>query len=247
MLRQKLFKDFLKNKELLHEINKPKAQLKEEKAAHVATKERLEEEKNYLAIRDQLIEIHFALVHKIVKDFKYFPKSLQREDLYQEGILGLIKALDNYEDLGYDFIAYATPTIKREITKLIRGLQTTSISKGVFEKEKQTRQTSNIPLEEWEEATQPRWSTILNPHQLWLKQYNHELFLKNLKNILNPQEFEIIRLSFGITLGNVNEEPQIEYSNKNIGQILNLSSRQVAIIKNQAITKLQKIYKERNK
>ncbi|WP_339332517.1 sigma-70 family RNA polymerase sigma factor, partial [Paulownia witches'-broom phytoplasma] len=95
MLREELFKDFLKNK------------------------------KN-LAIRDQLIEMHLPLVKKIVKKFKYFPKALQREDLYQEGVLGLIKALNNYQDLGYDFIVYATPTIKGEITELIRGLQTTS-------------------------------------------------------------------------------------------------------------------------
>ncbi|AGL90894.1 sigma-70 family RNA polymerase sigma factor [Candidatus Phytoplasma australiense] len=212
MLRQKLFKDFLKNK------------------------------KN-LAIRDQLIEMHlkepFSLVKNIVKQFTYFPKSLKREDLFQEGVLGLIKALNNYKDLGYDFIAYAKPTIKSEITKLIRGLQTASIPKEVFEKEKQTSNIP-IPLEEWEEATQPRWSTILNPHQLWLKQVNHELFLKKLKNILNPQEFEIIRLSFGISLENVNEEPQqIEYSNKNIGQMFNLSLRQVEKIKTRAITKLR--------
>ncbi|XFE94720.1 hypothetical Protein psc5_00110 [Candidatus Phytoplasma solani] len=45
---------------------------------------------------------------------------MTKEDLYQEGVLGLIKALDNYQDLGYDFIAYATPTIKSEIRELIR-------------------------------------------------------------------------------------------------------------------------------
>ncbi|CAM11593.1 RNA polymerase sigma factor [Candidatus Phytoplasma australiense] len=151
MLRQKLFKDFLKNK-------------------------------NNLAIRDQLIKMHFPLVKKIANKFKYFPKSLQREDLYQEGILGLIKSLDNYEDLGYDFIAYATPTIKGEITELIRGLQTTSTPIKVFRKEKQT---SNIPFEE----NQPQSinNNNLNPHQIWLNQANHELFLKKLKNILNPQ------------------------------------------------------------
>ncbi|BAD04588.1 hypothetical protein PAM_503 [Onion yellows phytoplasma OY-M] len=57
MLRQKLFKDFLKNK------------------------------KN-LAIRDQLIEMHLPLVKKIANQFKYFPKSLQREDLYQGFFVG---------------------------------------------------------------------------------------------------------------------------------------------------------------
>ncbi|MGL9687355.1 MAG: sigma-70 family RNA polymerase sigma factor, partial [Candidatus Phytoplasma sp. TWB_XP] len=105
MLRQKLFKDFLKNK------------------------------KN-LSIRDQLIEIHLPLVKKIVKQFKYFPKALQREDLYQEGILGLIKALNNYQDLGYDFLSYAKTMIKSEITELIRGMQTTSTPIKTFRKEK---------------------------------------------------------------------------------------------------------------
>ncbi|GLH60860.1 hypothetical protein PAWBP_5980 [Paulownia witches'-broom phytoplasma] len=52
------------------------------------------------------------LVNKLVKQFKYYPRVLQKEDLYQEGVLGLIKALNHYQDLGYDFIAYATPTIK---------------------------------------------------------------------------------------------------------------------------------------
>ncbi|WP_017191699.1 sigma factor, partial [Poinsettia branch-inducing phytoplasma] len=61
MLRQKLFKDFLKNK------------------------------KN-LEIRNQLIELHLPLVKKLAYHFKYYPKVLTKEDLYQEGILGLIKA-----------------------------------------------------------------------------------------------------------------------------------------------------------
>ncbi|MGL9687448.1 MAG: sigma-70 family RNA polymerase sigma factor, partial [Candidatus Phytoplasma sp. TWB_XP] len=130
MLRQKLFKVFLKNK------------------------------KN-LAIRDQLIEFHYPLVKKIVKQFKYFPKALQREDLYQEGILGLIKALNNYQDLGCDFIVYATPTIKGEITELIRGMQITSTSREAFRKEKQV---SNIPFEE--KQHQSIKANNLNPHQI---------------------------------------------------------------------------------
>ncbi|WP_339332499.1 sigma-70 family RNA polymerase sigma factor, partial [Paulownia witches'-broom phytoplasma] len=195
MLRQKLFKDFLKNK------------------------------KN-LAIRDQLIEMHLPLVNKLVKQFKYFPKALQKEDLYQEGILGLIKALNNYQDLGYDFLSYAKTMIKNEITELIRGLQTTSTSREVFRKEKQV---SNIPFEE----TQPQSINInnLNPHQIWLNQVNHELFIEKIKSNLNKQEFEIIRLSFGIPLKIQNQYPQIEYSNKDIGKMLNLSATQVKFIK----------------
>ncbi|MFG6084464.1 hypothetical Protein psc1_02310 [Candidatus Phytoplasma solani] len=77
MLREELFKEFLKN------------------------------QKN-LEIRNQLITLHLPLVKKLVYQFKYYPKLLTKEDLYQEGILGLIKALNNYQDLGYDFISYAT-------------------------------------------------------------------------------------------------------------------------------------------
>ncbi|AGL90054.1 sigma-70 family RNA polymerase sigma factor [Candidatus Phytoplasma australiense] len=212
MLRQKLFKDFLKNK-------------------------------NNLEKRNKLIEMHFPLVKKIANQFKYFPKSLQREDLFQEGVLGLINSLKGYEfqEEIDQFIGYAIEHIKFAIHELIRKCQSASMP------QKHKKIITKIGFEEWEEAKQPRWSTILNPHQLWLKQANHELFLKKLKNILNPQEFEIIRLSFGIPFGNINEEHQIEYSNKNIGQMLNLSSRQVAIIKNKAIAKLKKIYKKGNK
>ncbi|WP_339332588.1 sigma-70 family RNA polymerase sigma factor, partial [Hydrangea phyllody phytoplasma] len=138
-----------------------------------------------LAIRDQLIEMHLPLVKKIVKQFKYFPKALQREDLYQEGILGLIKALNNYQDLGCDFIVYATQTIKGEITELIRGLQTTSISREVFRKEKQV---NNIPFEE--KQTQSFKANNLTPHQIWLNQVNHELFIEKIKSNLNKQELE---------------------------------------------------------
>ncbi|WP_374695661.1 sigma factor-like helix-turn-helix DNA-binding protein [Areca yellow leaf disease phytoplasma] len=72
------------------------------------------------------------------------------------------------------------------------------------------------------------------------------MFIQTIKSILNPQEFEIIRLSFGIPLKNQNQSPQIEYSNKNIGKMLNLSATQIKFIKNKAITKLKKNIK-RNK
>uniref|UniRef100_UPI000363BCBA sigma-70 family RNA polymerase sigma factor n=1 Tax=Italian clover phyllody phytoplasma TaxID=1196420 RepID=UPI000363BCBA len=137
MLRQELFKDFLKNK------------------------------KN-LEIRNQLIELHLPLVKKLVNQFKYYPRVLTKEDLYQEGILGLIKALNNYEDLGYDFIAYATPTIKSEIRELIRKSHSLSLPQ-------KNHKTDNLSFRE--EFYEPYQINKLNPHQLWLKKVNHEIFL----------------------------------------------------------------------
>ncbi|GLH60640.1 sigma-70 family RNA polymerase sigma factor [Paulownia witches'-broom phytoplasma] len=200
MLREELFKDFLKNK------------------------------KN-LTIRYQLIDLHLPLVNKLVKQFKYYPRILQKEDLYQEGVLGLIKALDNYVDLGYDFIAYATTTIKSEIRKIIRKNHSPSIPQKNHKKD-------NLSFQE--EFFEPYQINKLNPHQLWLKQVKHENFLKKMKAKLSENEFQIIHLSFSVPLGNINENYQTSYSNEEIAQKLHLSLKQVENIKNIAIKKLKK-------
>ncbi|MDC9032161.1 sigma-70 family RNA polymerase sigma factor [Columbia Basin potato purple top phytoplasma] len=207
MLRQELFKDFLKNK------------------------------KN-LEIRDQLIGLHLPLIKKIVNQFQYYPRVLTKEDLYQEGILGLIKALDNYEDLGYDFIAYAAPTIKSEIRELIRK----SHSPSILQK---TTKPNNISFKE-EQYTQPNWNKTLNPHQLWLKQVNHEIFLKKMKAKLSENEFKIIHFSFGVPLENINEDYQRRYTNTEIAEKINVSLKQIENIKNIAIKKLKKYIEKRN-
>jgi RNA polymerase sigma factor (sigma-70 family) len=208
MLRQKLFKDFLKNK-------------------------------NNLEIRNKLIELHLPLVKKIVYQFKYYPKFLTKEDLYQEGILGLIKALNNYQDLGYDFIAYATPTIKSAINKLIRKSHSPSIPQ-------KTTKPNNISFKE-EQYIQPNWDKILNPHQLWLKQVKHELLIKKLKTKLSKNEFNVICLNFGISLENNNKPNQQPLSNHAIAQKLNLTLRQIENLKKDAIKKLNLNYKNKEK
>ncbi|WP_341266759.1 sigma-70 family RNA polymerase sigma factor [Candidatus Phytoplasma fraxini] len=192
-------------------------------------KDFLKNKKN-LIIRHQLINLHLTLVNKLVNQFKYYPRLLERQDLYQEGVLGLIKVLDKYVDLGYDFISYAKSNIKSEIRELIRKSHLPCIPQ-------KTHKTNNTFFQE-EKHT---WHyQILNPHQLWLKQVNHELFLKKLKTKLNKKEFNVIRLNFGVPLGNINEDYQPSYSNQEITQILNLTLRQVETLKNIAINKLKK-------
>jgi RNA polymerase sporulation-specific sigma factor len=189
--------------------------------------------KKNLEIRDQLIELHLPLINKLVNQFKYYPKLLERQDLYQEGVLGLIKSLANYQDLGYDFIAYATPTIKSSINKLIRKSHSPSVPQ-------KTIKSNNISFKE-EQQCKSVIINNLNPHQLWLKQVNHEQFIKKLKTKLSKNEFNVIRLSFGIPLENINEDYQSNYSNLEISKRLNLTKTQVENIKKIAINKLKKI------
>ncbi|WP_373402938.1 sigma-70 family RNA polymerase sigma factor [Candidatus Phytoplasma solani] len=208
MLRQELFKDFLKNK------------------------------KN-LEIRNQLIELHYPLAKKISSKFKYYPKLLTKEDLYQEGVLGLIKALDNYQDLGYDFIAYATPTIKSEIRELIRKSHSPSIPQ-------KTTKPRNISFNENQHSQQTIYDKIPNPHQLWLKQVKHELLIKKLKTKLSKNEFNVICLSFGVTLGDINEpNHQPTLTNQEIAQKLKLKLSQIENLKDNAIRKLNPNNKKR--
>ncbi|TKA88254.1 MAG: DNA-directed RNA polymerase sigma-70 factor [Candidatus Phytoplasma asteris] len=171
------------------------------------------------------------LVKKLVYQFKYYPRVLTKKDLYQEGILGLIKALNHYQDLGYDFMAYATPTIKSKIREIIRKSHSPSIPQ-------KNHKTDNLSFRE--EFYEPYQINKLNPHQLWLKQVKHEKFLKKMKAKLSETKFKIIHLSFGVPLGNINEDYQRCYTNAEIAEKLNLSLKQVENIKNIAIKKLKK-------
>jgi RNA polymerase sigma-B factor len=102
------------------------------KAAHAsvkaekkpAAKERRLEEANALqkeadALREQLIKKNERLVRFLARKFK--DKGEPLEDLIQQGMIGLIHAIDRYDpDRGVKFSTYATPTIMGEIKRYFR-------------------------------------------------------------------------------------------------------------------------------
>lgn len=68
--------------------------------------------------RDYLIENNMRLVHSIAK--KYFGMNYY-ESIVQEGMIGLIKSVDNFEvDRGLQFSTYAYFKIKGEMQRFIR-------------------------------------------------------------------------------------------------------------------------------
>ncbi|MDV3198513.1 MAG: sigma factor, partial [Vigna little leaf phytoplasma] len=145
-------------------------------------------DKSNFKLREKLIILHLPVVKKIVYQFKYYPRCLTRADLEQEGISGLNKALNRYQDLGYDFLAYAKPHIKK------------TISEAIWKMTKAITLVSSV--DNYDYLLAP---PSLNPHQLWLTQVHHELFLKKMKTTLSTKEFQIIHFSFGVPLGNINE------------------------------------------
>ena len=69
--------------------------------------------------RDDMIVSNIPLVHSIANRFR--GRGAEYADLYQAGCVGLIKAVDNFdESRGFSFSTYAVPVIMGEIKRLFR-------------------------------------------------------------------------------------------------------------------------------
>ncbi len=69
--------------------------------------------------REQKIRENLGLVHACAKRFK--ARGMEYDDLYQAGCLGLVKAVDGFdESRGLKFSTYAVPVIVGEMRRLFR-------------------------------------------------------------------------------------------------------------------------------
>ncbi len=83
--------------------------------------------------RQQMIEDNIALVHSCANKFR--GRSVEYDDLFQAGCVGLVKAVDGFdEDRGFSFSTYAVPVILGEIKRIFRDGGTVKVSRGMKEK-----------------------------------------------------------------------------------------------------------------
>lgn len=82
--------------------------------------------------RDRLIQENLGLVWSIVRRFG--GRGQEPEDLFQIGVIGLIKAIDKF-DIGFDvqFSTYAVPMITGEIKRFLRDDGMVKVSRGLKE------------------------------------------------------------------------------------------------------------------
>ncbi|MBQ7919393.1 MAG: SigB/SigF/SigG family RNA polymerase sigma factor [Lachnospiraceae bacterium] len=82
--------------------------------------------------RELLIEKNLGLVHAVVS--RFLGRGVEREDLFQIGVIGLMKAIDRF-DLSYDvkFSTYAVPLITGEIKRFFRDDGPVKISRSIKE------------------------------------------------------------------------------------------------------------------
>ncbi|MFW6190425.1 MAG: sigma-70 family RNA polymerase sigma factor [Candidatus Bipolaricaulota bacterium] len=106
------------NEELLEELK----QLEEEKEKTDGESAAGELKERISKLKDQLIEQNIGLVKSIAGDFTH--SGLEFEDLRQAGYIGLLNAVENYDqNQGAKFSTYASHLIKGEIRHQIRDEQ----------------------------------------------------------------------------------------------------------------------------
>ncbi|MBQ3573211.1 MAG: SigF/SigG family RNA polymerase sporulation sigma factor [Clostridia bacterium] len=82
--------------------------------------------------RNELIVRNMGLVHSVVK--RFLGRGYERDDLFQVGCLGLIRAAERFEaDFGVKFSTYAVPMIIGEIKRFIRDDGIIKVSRGLKE------------------------------------------------------------------------------------------------------------------
>ncbi|MCC8022223.1 MAG: sigma-70 family RNA polymerase sigma factor [Clostridiales bacterium] len=83
--------------------------------------------------RDEIINANYGLVHACANRFK--GRGIEYDDLYQAGCIGLIKAVDGFdESRGFAFSTYAVPVILGEIKRLFRDGGSIKVSRSLKEK-----------------------------------------------------------------------------------------------------------------
>ena len=88
------------------------------------------DDKQKVKAKDLLIKGNLKLVLSILK--KYSNRADNLDDLFQIGVIGLIKAIDNFNvDLGLKLSTYAIPMISGEIRRYLRDNQLLRVSRSV--------------------------------------------------------------------------------------------------------------------
>lgn len=92
--------------------------------------------------RDEAVERNIGLVHACAKRFK--GRGIEYDDLFQAGCLGLVKAVDNFDEShGVRFSTYAVPVILGEMRRLFRDGGTVKVGRALKELSMKAVKTSH--------------------------------------------------------------------------------------------------------
>lgn len=120
--------------------------------------------------RDERIKENLGLVHSCAH--KLTGRGVDYEDLFQAGCVGLIKAVDGFDETrGFLFSTYAVPVILGEMKRIFRDDGTVSVSRSLKEKGRKINQEK----------------------EKFIKKYDREPTVRELAQLLGYDEFETVQ------------------------------------------------------
>ncbi len=175
--------------------------------------------------REILIERNLRLVAHIAK--KYQSTEDELDDLISIGTVGLIKAINSYDDAkGSRIGTYAARCIDNELLMMLRGKKKVSKEVSIYEPIGVDREGNEINLLDVIESEQ---IDVVDKMELAER-------LKTLKvlfeNLLTDREKEILSMRYGLLTGN-------EITQREIGKKLGISRSYVSRIEKKALQKLK--------
>lgn len=155
---------------------------------------------------------HLGLVHHVLKRL-FVPSSVDPEDLIQEGVLALCRAIRQYEPDRGGWASYAYTAIKRGMLNVLA------------QHRKRGRMFSEMDAVKVDGETMDYASTIPAPEEV--ESHHEEVAL--LLARLSPRDREVIELRFGL----VDREPK---SLEEVGRLLGITRERVRQIEERALT-----------
>ncbi|MBQ9984582.1 MAG: RNA polymerase sporulation sigma factor SigK [Lachnospiraceae bacterium] len=181
-----------------------------------------------LEARNMLVEYNLRLVAHIVK--KYNTPDRDVEDLISIGTIGLIKAINTYDDSkGNRLVTYASRCIENEILMMLRQERKCSRESSLYEPigtDKEGNEISLLDIIEYEDRD--------IAEQIILKDDIAHL-CKVLKTHLEQREYEVLTLRYGLF-------QSTPLTQREIADKLAISRSYVSRIEKKAISKLQKSF-----
>ncbi len=174
--------------------------------------------------KEILVERNLRLVAHIAK--KYQNADEDMEDLISIGCIGLIKAIDSFDDKKGRLATYACRCIDNELLMLLRGKKKMSREVSLFEPIGQDKEGNEIHLVDVIEQQQP---DIVESMELSGR--IQRLFVL-LKEELTPRERDILTMRYGL-----NGTPEATQSQ--VGEKLGISRSYVSRIEKKALQKLR--------
>lgn len=179
--------------------------------------------------KDILIERNLRLVAHIVK--KYQGGDDEKEDLISIGSIGLIKAIESFDEKKGRLVTYACRCIDNELLMMFRSKKKHSKEVSLFESIGQDKEGNEIHL--MDVIEQQPYDVI---EEMELRN-NITKLTEAMHKSLTEREREIIILRFGL-------QGKSELTQNEVGELFGISRSYVSRIEKKAIQKLKLYFQE---